>query len=192
MKKIYQYGFWVLLLLSFSLFNLWQITTNENEKKVDAIIRQNSKRLQSLLSSNIVSKRKIPSPNGINIISNKKKQEVIGDTAIVILLSDFKCNKCQINELQRLDSVQNTLKSRKFAIIGITTKDKKNRTITQTKIARISFPIFWIEKKVFYNKLAFDDEFPQVLIITNEIIVAAFKPIPKDDNFSEMFYNKLL
>ncbi len=108
------------------------------------------------------------------------------------MLSDFKCDRCQLNELKRLLKIEKELKSKGVDIIGITTRDKTDILISQRKIIHIDFPLYFIPDSIFYNELAFSKEFPQIIFVSDGIISSAFKPVVKDDKFSEDYYASLL
>jgi len=110
---------------------------------------------------------------------------------LVILLSDFKCGKCQEKELRRLDSLTSILAPYGVHILGLTTKYKKGFTARQKKNAKIKLPIYWINDDTF-NNLSFSSEYPQILYIVDSIIISAFKPITMDDEFSENYYKHLI
>ncbi|PIQ08102.1 MAG: hypothetical protein COW71_13505 [Ignavibacteriales bacterium CG18_big_fil_WC_8_21_14_2_50_31_20] len=189
MQKIYKLGFWVLLLTAITFFNFWQIS--KTGKKMDfAIDRQiNEKRISSLLISNNNNKRQVEISNAENVVTNEQVTNLLKDTTLVILLTEPKCNKCQEKEIKRLNLLK---KQKNFNMIGITTQKRKNILAMQRKINKIDFPIYWIDDTTFYNNLAFDSEFPQIIYVINGKVISAFKPIPFDDEFSEKYYEELL
>lgn len=191
MKKIYKYGFWILLITTFTLFNFWHITKTGCEKDTAKCKEINEKRISSLFLSNTILKRQIEIVDGKNIITNKQTNNLLKDTTIVILLSDFKCGKCQEKELKRLNKLQERKDLKNIKIIGITTKAKKNQVAVQRKILKLNFPIYWVDDETFFNKLAFADEFPQILFVADGIVISAFKPITMDDEFSENYYKNM-
>lgn len=192
MKKTYKYGFWLFLVIALTFFNFWQTTKKGCENDNIKCKEINEKRISSLFLSNTILKRQFTAVTGKNIITNKETEGIIKDTTLVILLSDFKCGKCQEKELKRL----NLLKERKdlgnINITGITTKAKKNQVAIQRKILKLNFPIYWVDDETFFNKLAFAEVFPQILLVADGIIISAFKPITMDDEFSENYYKNLI
>jgi len=187
MQKLYKFGFWILIIVAFSFFNLWQITKRGYQKDIEYIKNINEKRISSLLVSNTIDERSINSVSGENIITQEKRSNLFQDTSIVILLSTFKCDKCQEKELERLNSLKEIFNGKGIKIIGITTKSKIDVVIKQIKISKIDFPIYWTDDDSFYNNIAFDKEFPQILLIANNMIISGFIPIPQDDEFSKNY-----
>jgi len=53
------------------------------------------------------------------------------------------------------------------------------------------FPIYIVDNDLFENKLVFSKDFPQILYVVNGIIISAFKPIPLEDEFSDIYYKHL-
>ena len=193
MSNLYKYGFWLVLLAIFTLFNVYRITKENFNKEKDVLIRLNEKRVEDLITSCIVRNRKIKAQiNGKNILTKEISKNLLKDKSIVILLSDFECSKCQEMELKRLDSLKNILNPYGIFVVGITIKSKKDITIRQRKIANIKLPIYWVDNKTFFNKLSFSDKFPQILYIADSIIVSAFIPLAQDNEFSNKYYKKLI
>ncbi len=192
MNKIYKYGFWLFLLFTMTFFNIWHITKTRCEKDNKMSKEINEKRISSLFLSNYVGKRQIEFIIGKNIITNKQSNNVLKDTTLVILLSDFKCGKCQENELKRLNTLNNREDFESISIVGITTNEKKNQVAIQRKILNLNFPIYSVDDETFFNKLAFTEEFPQILLVAEGIVLSAFKPITMDDEFSENYYKHLI
>jgi hypothetical protein len=93
--------------------------------------------------------------------------------------------------LKRLDLFNKDFNKDKIKIFGITTSKKASSVIRQIKTNNISIPIYTINTSVFYNELAIDRNFPQLLIVINNIIVSAFKPLTFDDEFSQKYYDYL-
>ncbi len=108
------------------------------------------------------------------------------------MLSNFKCDRCQLNELKRLLRIEKELKTKGIKIIGITTKNKIDLLIPQRKIIHIDFPLYYVSDEKFYNELAFSKDFPQIIFIANNIILSAFKSVANDDEFSEKYYSHLV
>ena len=192
MKKIYKYGFWILLIVTVTFVNFWNITKKGCAKDNIKCKEINEKRISSLFLSTTILKRQIETVSGKNVITNKETEGILKDTTLVILLSDFKCGKCQEKELQRLNILQKRKDLRNITIIGITTRAKKNQVSIQRKILKLDFPIYWVDDETFFNKLAFADEFPQILLVADGIVLSAFKPITMDDEFSENYYKHLI
>jgi hypothetical protein len=111
MNKIYKYGFWVLLIITLTLFNFWHITKTGLAKEVKKCEEINNKRISSLLISNNYSNRKIDKVIGENIITGENINNLLRNKTIAILLAEFECNKCQENELKRLDALKEKLQS---------------------------------------------------------------------------------
>jgi hypothetical protein len=89
MTIFYKFGFWTLLIIDLEKF-----------KGI------NEKRISSLMVSNTISKRKRNPVIGDNIITHEICDNLFKDITLVILLSTFKCNKCQEKELERLNSLK--------------------------------------------------------------------------------------
>ncbi|MBL1212912.1 MAG: redoxin domain-containing protein [Ignavibacteriae bacterium] len=192
MKKLYKFGFWILLLVIASLFNLWRISITSCENRQRNLEELNNKRILSILNTNTILDRRLDPIRGKNIVTDEISEIQFRDKTIAILLSDFECNLCQEKELKRLYKLKENIKRRGIKIIGITTRDKKNITARQIKITKIEFPIYWVDDNYFFEQLSSSSSYPQVIYIVNSIVVSAFIPIPKDDRFSEMFYSDLL
>jgi len=60
------------------------------------------------------------------------------------------------------------------------------------KFLKLNIPLYYVDDNIFNNELSFDEKYPQILLVEKSIIVTAFKPITKDFDFSELFYNQLL
>ena len=180
------------IILILASLNLWHTTKTSYKEDIRKCKDINEKRISSLLISTTILKRQITTVSGKNVITNKKTEGILKDTTIVILLSDFKCGKCQEKELQRLNKLQKRKDLKKIKIIGITTKAKKTQVAIQRKILKLDFPIYWVDDETFFNKLVFADEFPQIILVANGIVISAFKPITKDDEFSEKYYSHLI
>jgi hypothetical protein len=191
MIKIYKIGFWVLLIVAVTLFNFFTITKNSYKKDISKCKEINEKRVSSLVSSNLRDKRNIKSMNGYNIITKEKRNHLFENETIAILLSDFICNKCQEKELIRLSSLYSKSNANKINIIGLTTKSKINQVIAHRKITGIEFPIYWISKEDF-GEISFNNVYPQIIYVKENIIQSGFIPVPMDDRFSEMFYREFL
>lgn len=191
MTKFYKYGFWFLLLFIFSLINFIRINRSVG-KDVSQVVKdeKNIKRINSLLKTNSFNLRQTPLGYGEEIISKYKESNLFTEKAIVILLSEFKCDRCQEKELLRINKLKEDLKEEEIKIIGITTLEKKNEVAIQKRVLNLNFPIFWVEDTLF-NQLSFIKEYPQIIYIKNNIILSGFLPIPMDGEFSEMFYNEL-
>jgi len=192
MKILYKYGFWLFIIIIITLINIWRITNTNYQIKEELFIKINEQRIASLITSNSISNRKLIQISGENIISNKLTENLLHDSTLAILLYDFLCDKCQENELKRLDSLRVLLSPKGINIIGITTNEKKGITIRQRKIAGINFPIYWVNDEVFYKSLSFNSKYPQIIFVVNNIIISAFNPIPKDDEFSRKYYKSIV
>jgi hypothetical protein len=160
-------------------------------KEKNELYQKMNKRTVSLLSTNSLLNRRVKFLEGSEIFTNKKFQNILADTSFVILLDEADCNKCQENELKRLDLFNKDFNKDKIKIFGITTSKKASSVIRQIKTNNISIPIYTINTSVFYNELAIDRNFPQLLIVINNIIVSAFKPLTFDDEFSQKYYDYL-
>ena len=191
LAKFYKFGFWLFLVIIFTSLNLLRITNSGYESELEKLKEVNEKRVSSLLVSNSITKRLIVPVYGENILNHKINNNLLKDTCLVILLSTFKCNQCQENELKRLNSLKNIFGSNGVNVIGITIKSERDAVIRQQKITKINFPIYWVNDDSFYN-ISFYDEFPQILFIVNNVIVSGFIPVPFDDGFSEDYLSKLI
>ncbi len=191
MKKIYKIGFWTFLLSTITFFNFWNITKNGCKKDNLKCIEINAKRITFLMASSFNDKRTLNSFSGKNIITSEPKEKIIKTTTLAILLSDFKCDKCQEKELERLNVLKENLSKSNIEIIGITTLSKKIQVAIQQKTLNLDFQIYWVDDAKF-NEISIADEYPQIIYVKNNIIQSGFIPIPMDDEFSEMFYSELL
>ncbi len=191
-NRFYKFGFWFLVSIVLILFNIFRITKIGYKKNFDLYKSNATKRLLSLYTSNTILNRKVDSINGNEIITGKKKENLFKGKVLAILLSDFKCDRCQLNELKRLLRIEKELKTKGIKIIGITTKNKIDLLIPQRKIIHIDFPLYYVSDEKFYNELSFSKDFPQIIFVANNIILSALKPIVKDDEFSEKYYSHLI
>ncbi len=192
MNKLFKIGFWVLLLTTLLFFNFWTITKNAYEKDILKCKEINEKRIASLMTSNIVNSRIIRSFGGENIATREVENGLFQDKTLAILLSVFKCNKCQEKELRRLNVLKEKMKTKGVSVIGITMQAKKNEVAIQRKILKLDFPIYWVDDELFKKEISFENEYPQLIYVENNIILSCFIPVPMDDEFSEMFYSELL
>lgn len=192
MVNFYKYGFFILFLILFVLLNTIRILTLKYEKDNDMINKKMNDRILSLFSTNSILNRHVKYFKGTELLTNKIELNILADTSIFILLDEADCNKCQENELKRLDSLNKKLNKGRVKIFGITTFKKSSTVIRQIKTNNISLPIYTIDTSMFDNELAIDRKFPQVLLVVNNIIVAAFKPLTFDDEFSQKYYDHLL
>lgn len=188
MPKIYKYLLIILCITSLSFINLWVVTKKGFKKQIHHCQSTNDKRIASLFEANNFNNRKLTNISGTNIVTGKKNDNILKDSTIAILLSEPQCNKCQENEMKRLDSLG---QEKNVDIIGITVRSKMTKVAVQRKLLNIEFPIYYIADAFYYNDLVFSEEFPQILYIKNRVVISAFKPVPRDDRFSEMYYNNL-
>lgn len=191
MIKIYKYGFWILLIIVVTLFNIWNISKNGCEKDTAKCKEINEKRVSSLMASGVKDNRTINSFSGKNIITSKPNKKIIKTKTLAILLSDFKCDKCQEKELKRLNGLKEKLSKSNIEIIGITTLSKKIQVAIQKKILKLNFPIFWVDDEIF-REISIAEEYPQIIYVKNNIIQTGFIPVPLDDRFSEIYYEHFL
>ncbi|MBK8945427.1 MAG: hypothetical protein IPM32_09180 [Ignavibacteriae bacterium] len=187
--KIYKYGFWLLLLVSLTLFNLWRISKNRSEKEILKYEEKNKFRISSLI--NIHATGRIDKVVGKNVLNMGKKTDLFLNKSIAILLSEFRCNNCQEKELLRLNSLQKKLKTYGIEIIGITTQAKKNMTAIQKKKLKLNFPIYWVDDTTF-SEISVSNDYPQIIYVKSKIIQSSFIPIPLDDEFSEIYFDFFL
>lgn len=187
--KIYKYGFWLLLLVSLTLFNLWRISKNRSEKEILKYEGKNKFRISSLI--NIHATGRIDKVVGKNVLNMGKKTDLFLNKSIAILLSEFRCNNCQEKELLRLNSLQKKLKTYGIEIIGITTQAKKNMTAIQKKKLKLNFPIYWVDDTTF-SEISVSNDYPQIIYVKSKIIQSSFIPIPLDDEFSEIYFDFFL
>lgn len=193
MQNIYKYGFWFFILVILALFNYIRMGRNYYEKDIKMVQEILDKRNQSLLMSNIDRNRILPEIDGANIITNTVSKNIIKDsTYLVILLSRATCNKCQEKELQRLQANIDKLKQKGISIIGITTEAHIGDVALQRKMGKVKFPLYWVDDKLFKEKLSFDENYPQILLVKDRIVISAFQPVPLDDKFSETYYKHII
>ena len=190
MKNIYKYGFWLLILVAFSLFNLYRIRVADLEKSSEAVKEMYKKRINSLFITNNILDREVKEVTDIN---SKKLLLEKDSTYLVILLSDFDCAKCQERELIKLDSLQSQLEIYNIKIMAITTQKKLNKSLIFKKQFDLKIPITVVQDNVFKNELSFDTtKYPQLIFVKNGKMTLGFQPITKDFEFSEIFYSNFL
>lgn len=189
--RIYKIGFWFLLISITALVNYLSVTITSYDNKIKNISNQNEKRINSLLLSNTKIQRRLNDFVCRNIITGETKQNLLQNFSLIILLDKFKCSKCQENELKRLDSLKSFFESKSLSIFGITSNSQKDVVIRQRKSLKITYPIYWAEDSVFYN-LNIVQKFPQILLVSDNIILSTFYPTVKDDEFSKLYYKDLL
>ena len=192
MIRFYKIGFWVSLLFVLMILNILRITISRNKNDFSELNKIYNTRIAYLISSNIVNRRILVPVNGENIITHKFYKDILNGKTLVILLSSFKCSKCQLTELIRLDSLKKTFSTLGIKTIGITTNSKKDIIITQMKISRINFPIYKVSNKCFYNEISFSQKYPEIILVENNVIISSFIPIPFDTKMSEIYFSNLL
>lgn len=169
-----------------------KVTKTNSENELKTINQLNDKRLSHLIITNNVLNRKLAPITGRNIITNQLNSNLLSRQALLILLDQFKCDKCQEKELKRMNKLKNEIDTSRIKIIGITTETHKYEVLIQRKITKISFPIYIVEDSVF-SRIAIDKkQFPQILFIDDNFILSGFLPIPKDDRFSEEYFSDIL
>lgn len=192
MVKFYKIGFWILLLsitLMINYIRTYQINCEDDVK--DNQIRT-KKRENNLFESNSIIMREITSFNAQDIISLINNTNILDGRSVIILLDQFKCNKCQEKELIRLKSLKHKFEMKGINVLGITTFQQRDNLIRQRKIAKINFPIYMVDEIIF-KKIAFSKmDFPQVIYIDNGIILSGFLPISTDEKFSQDYYESIL
>jgi len=95
MNSIYKYGFYVFIVASITLFNMWNISRTRSKEYLKVEKDKFEKRISSLLQSNIILKRNIDDVNGYDPISNMNSIVIKKDSNyLAVLLSDFDCSKC--------------------------------------------------------------------------------------------------
>lgn len=186
--KIYKIGFWFLLISFTALLNYLRVNNNSYDNEIEKIRNQNKKRISSLLLSNISINRRLNNFECKNIITGETKQNIFQNYSLIILLDKFKCSKCQENELKRLDSLKLFFESKSLSIFEITSKSQKDVVIRQRKLLKITYPIYWVEDSVFYN-LNIIQKYPQILLVSDNIILSTFFPTVKDEEFSKLYFN---
>jgi hypothetical protein len=174
------------------ILNILRITISRNKNDFSELNKIYNTRIAYLISSNIVNRRILVPVNGENIITHKFYKDILNGKTLVILLSSFKCSKCQLTELIRLDSLKKTFSTLGIKTIGITTNSKKDIIITQMKISRINFPIYKVSNKCFYNEISFSQKYPEIILVENNVIISSFIPIPFDTKMSEIYFSNLL
>ncbi len=193
MNSIYKYGFYVFIVASFTLFNMWNISRTRSKEDLKVEKEKSEKRISSLLQLNLVLKRNMHEVIGYNPTSAKNSIVIKQDSSYLIaLLSDFDCSKCQENELLKLQKIKPQLEKKGIKVVCITTKNKVNQIISQMKFLKLNIPLYYVDDNIFNNELSFDEKYPQILLVEKGIVVSAFKPITRDFEFSELFYEQLL
>lgn len=191
MLKSQKIVFGILLILCFTLFNVWRVVKTSYEKDISSCKDLNDKRIFSLFVSNTNINRLRNTFGGINIETNEINKSLLSDPTIAILLSEFQCNKCQEKELKRLNELKNKLDDKGIKTIGITTLSKKNQVTIQKKMLKLNFSIYWVDDNTF-KEISISNDFPQVIYLKENIIQTAFVPVPLDDEFSIIYYEHLL
>lgn len=189
--KIYKIGFWFFLISFPILLNYLRFNNIRYDNEIESLKIQNKKRINSLLLSTILTARRMDDIKCRNIITGETKQKIFQKNSLIILLNKFKCNKCQENELKRLDSLKSIFESKGLNVFGIISQSQKDVAIRQRKLLRLTYPIYWVEDSVFY-KLSNIQSFPQILLVSDNTILSAFFPIVKDDEFSKIYYKELI
>jgi hypothetical protein len=161
------------------------------DNEIERVRNRYNKRINSLLLSNTSFKRRLNDVKCKNIITGAARQNIFQNNSLMILLDKFKCSKCQENELKRLDSLKVVFESKRLSVFGITSKSQKDVVIRQRKLFKITYPIYWVEDSVFYN-LNIIQRFPQILLVSDNIILSSFFPIVKDDEFSKLYYTEFI
>lgn len=193
MNSIYKYGFYVFILVSITLFNMWNISRTRSKEDIKVEKDKFEKRISSLLQSNMILKRNIDDVNGNDPISTKNSIVIKKDSNyLVVLLSDFDCSKWQENELLKIQEIKPQLETKEIKAVCITTKDKISQIISQMRFLKLNIPLYYVDDNIFSKELSFDEKYPQILLVEKGIIVSAFKPITRDFDFSELFYEQLL
>lgn len=190
MDRRKKYGILVVSICILTIFNLWNIIDKQNKNTIDKIIEKYETRISSLEESNTIFERERYNFSGFNVINNEYQDGLIKKSTLLILLSEFKCNKCQENELLKLENFYAKY-SDKVNVIGATTKKMKNHVGVQARNLKINFPIYYTDDSTFTNSLSFSTNYPQLLFVKDNIVVSGFVPISKDNEFSETFYQSL-
>jgi len=121
MKKFYKYGFWGLFFIFLTLLNYVRIELVNSETMTQKISYLNNTRIKSLLSANIIDKRKLPAIDGIDILSGRIKKKLLDESkSLIVLYSGSDCNSCQENELKRLNSFAKKLQKKDLRVFGLT------------------------------------------------------------------------
>lgn len=192
MAKFCKIGFWVLICSLFLLGNYFRTIQVQSEEEFDIEVSLSSNRIEHLFKSIFIVNRNLKSINGRDIISNKDTIDILRNNTIVMLLDVFKCNRCQEDELIRLNELKRGFNKRGINVIGITTASQRHNVIKQLKVTKINFPVFVVEDSVFLSIAINSIDFPQLIFIENNLINAGFIPIPKDDKFTIDFYKTIL
>lgn len=192
MATFYKIGFWVLVCSLFLLGNYFRTLQVHSKENFDTRESFNGKRIEYLFKSIFIVNRNLKSLNGKNIISNKDSIGILRNKSIAILLDIFKCNKCQEDELIRLNELKKGFEKRGINVIGLTTDSQRYNVIRQLKVTKIDFPVFVVEDSIFLSIVINNIEFPQIIFIENNFIIAGFIPIPEDDMFTTDFYKTIL
>lgn len=189
--KFYKIGYWILLISFVVTLNFLRTNIVSNDNEIESINNLYKKRINSLLISNTSFQRRLNDFKCRNIITGETRQNIFQNNSLIILLGKFKCSKCQENELKRLDSLKLIFEAQSLDVFGITSKSQKDVVIRQKKILKITYPIYWVEDSVFYN-LNIIQRFPQLLHVSDNIILSTFFPIVKDDEFSKLYYTDFI
>lgn len=191
MNDFYKYGFWLIIACLVTGSNYFIISNFNYETKLMKLNSFYEKRIESLISVYDIENKNLNEVTGFEIISEVKETDLLKDTTLAILLNTFKCNKCQENEILKLDSLNRKFSTSGFNIIGITLKKKRIGIALQKKRLKIKMPIYYVADSTFLNQLAFTNEFPQIIMVKNNQIVSGIRPIVKDLKFTDLYYNKI-
>ncbi len=193
MNKVYKVSFYLLILVCLILINTFNISKRQLSSEINLEKTKNEERIKNLFTSNIFKKRETKDIVLYSILDGNKARIINKDsTFLVILLSNFDCRKCQENELINLQNVKEKLEEKGIKIISITIRDKVNQIASQMKYLRLKIPLYYVENEMYYSTFSFFEKYPQVLLIEKGFVIATFKPIAGDLEFSKKFYEFLL
>lgn len=192
LKKIYKYGFWLLLLVTITLGNIMRITNIKCDERISYQSKIYTKRIISLLDDSFSKPKKIALVSGVDLYTYESYTDLFSTTTIAILLSDFDCAKCQEMELLKIASIKEELNQLGAEVYCFTTKDKQPQAIVQKKALKLNYDIYILSEREFEDKLSLNYVYPQILFVKNGIVLTSHLPIAKDFDFSENFYERIL
>jgi len=192
LKKIYKYGFWLLLLVTITLGNIMRITNIKCDERISYQSKIYTKRIISLLDDSFSKPKKIALVSGVDLYTYESYTDLFSTTTIAILLSDFDCSDCQEHELKKLNDMKRELEEFNIKICGITIADNRADVITQLKYLDFQLKVYIIDENVFFNTLSSTANFPQLIFVEDNKLYTSLSTIPRDLVYTDYFYKFII